>query len=121
MGLFQKNLQVLVMDDNWIRNHVAFCCAKHIKSERFMQGIFAIIDRLGAQSPLEPTSFIENVADFILESNDADLSLARRCVQEAIVYTIVDRNGPEPRIPGLYEGLAASAMAKHLWGIVKNL
>lgn len=108
------------MDDDWIRKHVAFCFARHIKSEQWVQDITAMIDQLGDQS-LEPESFIRNVGDFILDSNDAELSLTKRCVQEAIVYTIVDQNGPEPRVSGLYAGLAASAIAKHLWEIVKNL
>jgi len=108
------------MDEKWIRAHVAFCVAKHLESGPGMQGIFLVIDRLG-RSTLEPKSFIEHVAIFILGSNDADLCLAKRCVQEAIVFSIVDRDGPEPRVPGLYAELAATAMAKHIWEVYKSL
>lgn len=85
-----------------------------------MQGIHSVISRL-ARSALEPKAFIENVAFSILNSNSPDLSLAKRCVQEAIVFSIVERDGSEPRVPGLYAELAATAIAKHIWKAYKGL
>jgi hypothetical protein len=118
--LWRKNITALIMDEKWIKTHVAFCVTKHLESGPGMQGISSVINRLG-RSTLGLTLFIENVAIFILDSNDPAICLAKRCVQEAIVFSIVERNGSEPRVPGLYAELAATAIAKHIWEVYKGL
>ena len=108
------------MSEQWIKSHVAFCVSKHLESGSGMQGILTVIDQLD-QSTLKPMVFIENVAPYILSSTDPGFCLAKKCVQEAIVFTIVNRGGSEPRVPGLYVELAATAIAKHIWEVYKGL
>jgi hypothetical protein len=109
------------MDERWVRTHVRTCVARHLGNGG-IQSIIPVIDGLSdREENITPQTFVQVVGISIMESTEPSICLARNCVQEAILFSIVNDGRDEPLIPDIYKSLASSAIAKHLFLVYGNL
>jgi hypothetical protein len=110
------------MDERWIRTHVRACVTRHLGNGNGIQTIVPVIDALSEQEgDITPEAFVQAIGTSIMESTEPSICLARNCVQESILFCIVENGRDEPLIPDAYKPLASSAIAKHLFLIYGNL
>jgi hypothetical protein len=118
--MFGQDLDAEIMDEKWINLHVKSCVTRHIASGNGIEGIISVVSTLSKRE-IKPEDFVREIGVFILESTDPSICLARGCVQEAIVYCIVNNGRQEPQVPALYLALASAAIAKHILSAYKRL
>ena len=108
------------MDDRWIRNHARYCCQMHLQNPREDNDVLKEILAMSLVT-LDAAEFVERLAEVVLRSTDPDVCEAKKCVEDAILWQIMDDEGEQPLIARAYEPLASAAIAKHLLTIYRSL
>jgi hypothetical protein len=74
-----------------------------------------------SRETLDPETFISMLGAVIEKSKDVNVCETKKCVEDAIVFTIIEDDTEEPRVAAYYEPLASTVIAKHLMTIYKSL
>jgi hypothetical protein len=118
----KEDLNALIMNERWIRTQAKACVSKHLGNGNGAQSILVTINALSDRAAnITVDVFVDEIGNNIMASDEPSVCLARKCVQDAIVFTIVGEERDEPQIPEAYLVLASTAIAKHLFLIYGNM